>query len=175
MMNFQDNIEQAKAHDLREFVSQFLDVKRAGANYVSLCPFHDEKTPSFTVYKHRSKCFGCGWSGDILDFAQNYHKISLAEAIEMITGEKVTKTSDSQPQTIDLLTEAEMLDKLWSIDAILTECIAQHCQKNRLDFFNYIQDYPLPDRTTTTTKNLLKFKKLIARELYRTVTDDVQK
>ena len=56
--------------DIVEIVSDYLPLKRSGANYVGLCPFHNEKTPSFTVSESKQffHCFGCGAGGDSVTF-----------------------------------------------------------------------------------------------------------
>lgn len=65
---------------------------KSGSNgsWVGLCPFHNEKTPSFTVREdfQSYKCFGCGASGDILTFAQHTHTIEFIEAVKMLADEK---------------------------------------------------------------------------------------
>ncbi len=72
--------------DIVDVVGEFVDLKRAGKNFVGLCPFHDEKTPSFTVFPDRNifKCFGCGIAGDIYSFLTEYHGISFPEAMEIL-------------------------------------------------------------------------------------------
>ena len=70
---------------LSDYIAQYVDLKYVNGQAVGLCPFHDEKTPSFKVdvddrFFH---CFGCHKSGDILDFIQAYHKVSLEKAIKI--------------------------------------------------------------------------------------------
>lgn len=63
------NIPQIKAAtNILDIIQESVQLKKKGANHVGLCPFHTEKTPSFTVSKERYKCFGCGKSGDVIDF-----------------------------------------------------------------------------------------------------------
>lgn len=68
---------------------------KSGSNgsWVGLCPFHNEKTPSFTVSEdfQSYKCFGCGVSGDILTFAQHTHTVEFIEAVKMLADEKGIK------------------------------------------------------------------------------------
>lgn len=61
---------------------------RAGRELKGCCPFHPDKTPSFTIYgdDRRAHCFGCGWSGDVLDFVQQAYAVKLPEAIGMLDG-----------------------------------------------------------------------------------------
>lgn len=61
---------------------------RAGNELKACCPFHADRTPSFTIYAddRRAHCFGCGWSGDVLDFVQQAYGVKLLGAIEMLDG-----------------------------------------------------------------------------------------
>ncbi|MBN2389921.1 MAG: toprim domain-containing protein [Anaerolineae bacterium] len=70
--------------DLVEWVGKRVELKRAGRRWVGLCPFHTEKTGSFFVFEdsQRWKCFGCGKSGDLLDFAQAVEGWTLPETIQ---------------------------------------------------------------------------------------------
>lgn len=72
--------------DLVDVISSQIDVKRAGAAYKALCPFHDEKTPSFVMQKGDAHyhCFGCGAHGDAIQFLVDYSKMSFQEAVETL-------------------------------------------------------------------------------------------
>ena len=72
--------------DLIEVVSAHVDMKRAGASYKGLCPFHQEKSPSFIVQKGDSHyhCFGCGAHGDAIQFLMTYLNLSFVEAVESL-------------------------------------------------------------------------------------------
>ena len=76
--------------DIVEIISHYLPLKKAGKNYKALCPFHQEKTPSFMVSfeKQLFHCFGCGAGGNVFNFVMKWEKISFPEAVKMI-GEKV--------------------------------------------------------------------------------------
>ncbi len=65
------------------YISQFVNLKKAGANYKGLCPFHTEKTPSFMVSpaKQIFHCFGCGRGGNVFTFIMEYEKLSFIEAV----------------------------------------------------------------------------------------------
>jgi len=55
--------------------------KRVSNRYVFLCPFHKEKTPSFTIFENNHAfCFGCGWHGNVIDYTMEYHRLSFIEA-----------------------------------------------------------------------------------------------
>jgi DNA primase len=72
--------------DIIEIVSGFVRLKKRGVNYLGLCPFHNEKSPSFTVspVKEIYKCFGCGRSGNTISFLMEHEKYSYAEALRWL-------------------------------------------------------------------------------------------
>lgn len=72
--------------DLVEVLSSHMELKRTGASYKGLCPFHDEKSPSFVVQKGDSHyhCFGCGAHGDAIQFLMTHQKMSFSEAVESL-------------------------------------------------------------------------------------------
>src|SRR2546430_8538258 len=73
--------------DIVRVVGEYVSLKKAGAqNYSALCPFHKEKTPSFSVHATRQfyHCFGCGQSGDVFSFVQKIENISFPEAIRRV-------------------------------------------------------------------------------------------
>lgn len=72
--------------DLVELISQYVPLKQAGQTYKGLCPFHTEKSPSFTVSRERGfyKCFGCSESGDCFSFVQKREGLSFSEAGEVL-------------------------------------------------------------------------------------------
>lgn len=74
------------ASDIVDVVSQHVILKKSGSNYFGLCPFHSEKTPSFSVNTHKQifYCFGCGAGGDALNFLKRYHGITFPEAAKMM-------------------------------------------------------------------------------------------
>ena len=72
--------------DVVEVVGARVSLKRAGSNYKGLCPFHGEKTPSFTVSPSKGfyHCFGCGEHGSALGFLMSYDGLSFPEAVEAL-------------------------------------------------------------------------------------------
>ncbi len=75
--------------DILELVSDHVDLKRVGKNYLGLCPFHTEKTPSFTVSQEKQiyHCFGCGKGGDLISFYMGISNASFYEALEALAGQ----------------------------------------------------------------------------------------
>ena len=81
------SIENLKSNlDVVDVVSQFLELKKSGANFKACCPFHGEDTPSFVVSpaKQIYHCFGCGVGGDSIKFVMEYEKLTYPEAIEKL-------------------------------------------------------------------------------------------
>jgi len=70
--------------DVVDVIDSLLPLKKKGANYSACCPFHNEKTPSFTVSQDKQfyHCFGCGVSGSAIGFLMDYSHLSFVEAIE---------------------------------------------------------------------------------------------
>ncbi len=82
-----DILEEIKDRiDIVQLISQYLPLKRAGRNFKALCPFHGEKTPSFTVSPEKQffHCFGCGASGDIFQFLMKMENLTFPEALERL-------------------------------------------------------------------------------------------
>jgi len=82
-----DSIENLKNNlDIVDIISQFLEIKKSGANFKACCPFHGEKTPSFVISpaKQIYHCFGCGVGGDAIKFIMEYEKLAYPEALEKL-------------------------------------------------------------------------------------------
>lgn len=89
--------------DIIEIIGGFVKLKKRGANYLGLCPFHNEKTPSFTVSptKEIYKCFGCGKSGNTVSFIMEHEKLSYVEALKWLAAKynvEVEETGVSNEQ-----------------------------------------------------------------------------
>ena len=85
MSDFAQSVKQQA--DIVRVVGEYITLKKSGAqNYSGLCPFHGEKTPSFSVHVARQfyHCFGCGVSGDVFKFVQEIEKVSFPEAVKIV-------------------------------------------------------------------------------------------
>ena len=73
-------------NDIENVIGGFVDLKRTGTNVKGLCPFHNEKTPSFTVFPATQSfyCFGCGAGGDVITFIMKYQNLDYADAVEYL-------------------------------------------------------------------------------------------
>ena len=82
-----DQVEEIKKKtDIVAVISEVTELRKAGRNYKGLCPFHNEKTPSFMVSPEIQifKCFGCGVGGDVIKFVTEYEKIDFAQALRIL-------------------------------------------------------------------------------------------
>ena len=72
--------------DIVSVIDERVKLKKTGKNYSGLCPFHDEKTPSFSVSPDKQffHCFGCQESGTVLTFLMKYERLEFVEAVEML-------------------------------------------------------------------------------------------
>ncbi|MEN9597889.1 MAG: hypothetical protein RL596_200 [Bacteroidota bacterium] len=91
--------------DIIDVLGEFIKLKKRGANYLGLCPFHGEKTPSFTVSpaKEIYKCFGCGKSGNTIGFLMEHEKYSYVEALKWLAARyniEVEETERSPEQVM---------------------------------------------------------------------------
>ena len=110
-----ETIEQiAAANDIVEVIGAYFPLKRAGANYKALCPFHQEKTPSFTVSPGRQTfhCFGCGVGGSVFRFVMDYEHVDFPSAVRKLAarvGITVVETSRGGAAEEDQQREARRL------------------------------------------------------------------
>jgi DNA primase len=128
-MNRNDKVREiAERLSIAEVIGEYVALKRSGSNFLGLCPFHGEKTPSFNVNPAREifHCFGCGAGGDIFSFVMKIEGISFPEALRKLAAragvaiderpltdaEKQLKTERDQQRTIMLVTAEHYRDIL---------------------------------------------------------------
>ena len=99
-------IEEIKNNaNIVEVIGDVISLQKAGRNYLGLCPFHGEKTPSFNVVEDKQfyHCFGCGRSGDVFKFIEEYQGVSFMEAVQLLgerVGIQLTMPVPSRPQQV---------------------------------------------------------------------------
>lgn len=105
------------AVDIVELIGQFVQMKKAGQNYLGLCPFHSEKTPSFTVSpaKQIFHCFGCKKGGDVFAFWMEYHKVSFPEALRDLADKYQVSLPRKQPSSSERK-KKELLEVLFQVN-----------------------------------------------------------
>ena len=88
MVQYSDELKEdiRAANDIVDVISQYVTLKRSGRNFFGLCPFHKEKSPSFSVSPDRQyyHCFGCHKGGDVFNFISEVEKVSFREALEIL-------------------------------------------------------------------------------------------
>ncbi len=101
--------------DIVELVSRYIPLKKAGANHKALCPFHKEKTPSFTVSPSRQSfhCFGCGKGGNVFHFLMAMDRVSFPEAIRTLAREAHIEIPDASPPTPEAEVEKDQRAALY--------------------------------------------------------------
>lgn len=101
--------------DIVDVISEFVSLQQAGKNLKGLCPFHNEKTPSFFVSKERQlfNCFGCGEKGNVIGFIQKYKHLNYGEALTFL-GEKY----NIQPDTQDTFKKQDNKEKYYRINEL---------------------------------------------------------
>ena len=91
-------IEEVKnSNDIVDVISQYVNLKRSGRNYFGLCPFHNEKSPSFSVSPDKQifHCFGCGVGGNVYTFLTKIENISFIEAVQNLARKSKYSTSNT--------------------------------------------------------------------------------
>jgi DNA primase len=126
--NFKETLKQQA--DIVRIVGDYVKLRKAGAqNFSGLCPFHSEKTPSFSVHATRQfyHCFGCGASGDVFSFVQKADNISFPEAVRLIAqklGVPMPKVAFSSPaEAKDAQLRLALLDVHERATAFFRECL----------------------------------------------------
>jgi DNA primase len=116
--------------DIVRIIGDYIKLKKAGAqNYSGLCPFHGEKTPSFSVHATRQfyHCFGCGVSGDVFSFVQKIENITFPESVRMVAqklGIPLPKASYSTPgEAKEARLRGQLLDVHERAVAFFQECL----------------------------------------------------
>ncbi|MGN1301720.1 MAG: DNA primase [Clostridia bacterium] len=123
MVRYSDDIieEIINSNDIVDIVSQYVTLKRSGRNFLGLCPFHKEKTPSFSVSPDKQifHCFGCGVGGNVIHFVSKIESLNFKESLEMladkagITLPTIDSGEDSKRQ--------ELKEKIYKINEAVAE------------------------------------------------------
>ena len=115
-----NEIEEIKRKiDIVDLVSQYLVLKKSGANYKAPCPFHNEKTPSFMISADKQiyKCFGCGEGGDIFSFVMKMEGLEFVEALKMLA-DRAGIALASGKSKLDYQKEKDVKSRLYKINTL---------------------------------------------------------
>ena len=112
-----------EAVDIADVISRYATLKRAGRNFKALCPFHEEKTPSFTVFpeSQRFKCFGCGEGGNVFTFLMKHNNLGFRDVLEELARDAAIELpcADTGPE------EAERAIVQWKACAYMREHLGE--------------------------------------------------
>jgi DNA primase len=126
------NIEQiAAANDIVEVIGSYFPLKRAGTNFKALCPFHQEKTPSFTVSSQRQTfhCFGCGVGGSVFRFVMDYEHLDFPAAVRKLAARAGIPVIEERGATGDDDRQHETRRALLQLHAEATEWFHENLVK----------------------------------------------
>jgi DNA primase len=139
--------------DIVDVVDSRVKLKKTGKNYSACCPFHDEKTPSFTVSPEKQffYCFGCGASGNALGFIMDYERLSFPEAVESlarVTGLEVPREVQSEAQAKREQEKRSIYTLLEKADEFYQQQLRHHPSKHLA--VNYLKNRGLDGKTAKT-------------------------
>lgn len=123
-----ETIEDVKIRaNIVDIVSEYIALRKTGKNYVGLCPFHREKTPSFTVNPEKQifYCFGCGEGGNVITFLMKMNNMSFPESVKHLAG-KVGVTIPERKINPGDKTRTREKEKLYRINTIASEFFSKH-------------------------------------------------
>ncbi len=123
--------------DIEQVISSHISLKRRGKNLVGLCPFHNEKTPSFTVYPESRSfyCFGCGAGGDVISFVRRMDNLDYVEAVKAVA--QMAGMSMPEDGYDDTLSKQRMrlLEANREAARFYHTCLMDSKNKDALDYF----------------------------------------
>lgn len=136
--------------DIVDVVDSRVKLRKTGKNYSACCPFHDEKTPSFTVSPEKQfyYCFGCGASGNALGFVMDYERLSFPEAVESLarlTGLEVPREVQTEAQAKREQEKRSIYTLLEKADEFYQQQLRHHPSK--LQAVNYLKNRGLDGKT----------------------------
>jgi len=111
---------------IEEVVGEFVSLKRRGSNLIGLCPFHQEKTPSFTVSPSKGifKCFGCGKAGDSARFIMEHEHYSYPEALRYLAKKYNIEIEEREPTAEELMAQNER-EKMFNVNTFAQHFFSQ--------------------------------------------------
>ncbi len=123
----QESIQQIQSRiDIVEIVGTFVKLKKRGTNYLGLCPFHNEKSPSFTVSpaKEIYKCFGCGKSGNAIGFLMEHEKYSYVESLRWLAAKYNIELEETETSP-EFKAQQQVADSLFIINHFARDFFSQ--------------------------------------------------
>lgn len=138
---------------ITDLISEYVQLKKRGGNFVGLCPFHNEKTPSFSVSPARGifKCFGCGKAGDGVHFIMEHDKLSYPEALRFLAGKYGIEIPREEAPAKDVAAES-LRESLYLVNACAAEIFSKSMwedEKGRAVALAYFRERGMDDKTIT--------------------------
>ena len=143
-------IEEVKnANNIVDVISKFVDLKKNGDNYKGLCPFHNEKTPSFVVNENKQifKCFGCGEGGNVISFLMKKENMSFGESLKYLCENANIPYKQTHTFTEKEKKELDEKEKMYKLHVDLAKYYLQNLQKNLDDSKGYLLNRGIDERT----------------------------
>ncbi|MBR5739673.1 MAG: DNA primase [Firmicutes bacterium] len=128
-----------------DVISRVVPLKKAGSNYKGICPFHNEKTPSFIVSDQKQifTCFGCGASGDVIEFTKRYYNLDFVEACERLGRENGIEVEFKKG------TENKKRDRLLSLNRTAARYFCKSFFEGKNPGYTYMRSRGMDDATLT--------------------------
>ena len=107
---------------ITDVIGGFVSLKRRGANYIACCPFHNEKTPSFSVSPSKGifKCFGCGKAGNVVTFIMEHEHLNYTEALKFL-GKKYGIEVQDKEESAEEIAQRQRHESLWAVSEFAAE------------------------------------------------------
>lgn len=148
----EDIVEEVRSrNDIVDVISGYVKLQKKGSSYFGLCPFHNEKSPSFSVSRDKQMyyCFGCGAGGNVFTFIMEYENYSFAEALRMLA-ERVGITLPEQEFSKEAKEKANLKTTLLEINKLAAKYFyAQLKSQNGQAAYNYLKRRELDEETIT--------------------------
>ena len=150
-----EKIDEIKSkNNIQDVISKYVKLTPKGSNLIGLCPFHNEKTPSFTVYPKKDSfyCFGCGTGGDVIEFTRLVEKVDYISAVKLLaerSGVKITEDAEDNYYT-------KMRNKISAINQDATKFYQSHLKSTN---GKWAAEY-LSDRGLSNAFKLFKNQRL---------------
>ena len=130
-------IEELKyASGIEQVISSYVTLKRRGRNLLGLCPFHSEKTPSFTVYPENGSyyCFGCGTGGDVITFIRQVENLEYVEALKFLAARAGLTVPIDAAEDREARLKSRVLEINRETARFFHECLVSDVGKKALDY-----------------------------------------
>ncbi|ABR49138.1 DNA primase [Alkaliphilus metalliredigens QYMF] len=145
-------IDEIKAqNEITDVISQYISLKRIGSSNKALCPFHNEKTPSFNVSTEKQfyKCFGCGEGGDVIQFIMKMENLDFMEAIKMLA-QRANIEIPEKDQSLEVAEEMKLRNLFWEINKKAAKYYYHCLTKEKSIALGYLSERGLISKTINT-------------------------